>query len=435
MGSSELVARCRPLRVLTNMNGRLLRFRVAAHLAAVGCAAFGLAQTEWEAAARRDQAPDARPAWIQASRDWLAIKGGSDTPAGLGELISATWKELFEEASHLEADRKALMAEVAEEGRAVVEHNAEADRQVAAGRAHESRGPHQCPCQELINVNAWADRIDARMRELIEWRRTLSGTILDWDERVELFDEGVGDLATLIEEATTSIREVREERRRLQDQLDALRGEVQRTQEALRSLQKSIVEGNKESARWRAAAVGALWSSAKKTCLAALDGAISSLELAHKARLDAIAKATSRMGKKVRAAERTRQIGELKWDARIIEALKAKKLAVETLDTAASDVPTHEKVIDTAMNSAAFAFGRPEVQQAIRYAGVYGKVISGTKAVLDFGLDVETFWRSYLRLTQNIKNADGYLAAVKSLSGHMEKLVRKIQDVKSQLGP
>ncbi|KAA0238128.1 MAG: hypothetical protein EDM74_07640 [Armatimonadetes bacterium] len=386
------------------MNGRLLRFRVAAYLAVVGCTAFGLAQTEWEAAARRDQAPDARPAWIQASRDWLAIKGGSDTPAGLGELISATWKELFEEASHLEADRKALMAEVAEEGRAVVEHNAEADRQVAAGRAHESRGPHQCPCQELINVNAWADRIDARMRELIEWRRTLSGTILDWDERVELFDEGVGDLATLIEEATTSIREVREERRRLQDQLDALRGEVQRTQEALRSLQKSIVEGNKESARWRAAAVGALWSSAKKTCLAALDGAISSLELAHKARLD-------------------------------IEALKAKKLAVETLDTAASDVPTHEKVIDTAMNSAAFAFGRPEVQQAIRYAGVYGKVISGTKAVLDFGLDVETFWRSYLRLTQNIKNADGYLAAVKSLSGHMEKLVRKIQDVKSQLGP
>lgn len=424
----------RRLNVRTAMSRRRWLLRVAAVLVAASCSVFVFAQTEWEAAARRDQAPDSKPVWIQASRDWLEIKGGADTPAGLSDLISATWKELFEDVAQLESDRKEFMSELAEEGRAVVEHNAEAERQVAAGRAHESRGPHQCPCQELISVNAWAERIDVRMRELIEWRRALTDTILSWDERVEMFDEEVSGLASLLNEAKASIREVREERQRLQAELESLRGEVQRTQEALRSLQKSISEGNKESARWRAAAVGTVWSSAKRTCLAALDGAISSLELAHKARLDAIAKATSRMGKKVRAAERARQIGELKWDARIIEALKAKKLAVETLDTAASDVPTHEKVIDTAMNSAAFAFGRPEVQQAIRYAGVYGKVISGTKAVLDFGLDVETFWRSYLRLTQNIKNADGYLAAVKSLSGHMEKLVRKIQDVKSQLG-
>lgn len=390
-------------------------------------------QDAWEVEIRRDSSYVNDVRWTDASRHWLEIKTDSDLPRGASEYNSMSWQLLNNDVTAIENDRMAYMEDWSREVTAARDHNDDALKQNAAARAHEGRGPHECPCAELANVNSWGERVNNSRENIIGWRTRLLARVQSIDTRWTEFRIELAGFERDVETSKEAAQDLRARRKALRVELEALRGRVKMTQDALRSLQKSIDEGNKQLKYWADESNKALKSSQEKAWMMACEGGFFLLETARKSHMDEAWKATSRLPKRERAAARAQLSADSERFEDQMQALKDAKLGVEGLSTVASDAETREKALELAASAVNRALDSPSVQKALRITGPFGKAMSAAKSMVDSTYDLETQWKSYKRISQMNKNSEGYLKAVAALHEHMKKLVDRIVAIKAEL--
>jgi len=120
----------------------------------------------------------------------------------------------------------------------------------------------------------------------------------------------------------------------------------------------------------------------------------------------------------------------LKWKFKKMPE-KIKKIDQFEEIIALKDLPDWTKIDSDSWEEIGKAF--VSAVQASPLSAELQTVIRSTQSIIDSSYDITAWFASWKRIQQLEKNSDAYLIAVQKISKHMEKIVTRMNDVKTQL--